>query len=699
MHSKSTKFLELPQWIPTDHPDFLTDMNTAMKKLDEQAEKTDHDHSDLREQVGALSIDMVTVKEQVDALQEKVDNLVNLEDNPVFIALKEHVDTLQNTVDGIVQTDNRQDLDIQQLQSAITRIDETIGIIENHLQQHDSHFDIHDKELSDIKATILHIENDVDDLRTHVAHMEESVAQMETEVGHIKGEQITQNDRLDTLEAGKSEQDDKIVAIEERVGEQDTKISTIEQKATDATTTAESALEKATNAETIANGASAETEVLTQALTDMNGRVDGIDERVTNNTTSIGNLNQMYEDLDGRMDTLEQSDTKQNADILKAETKADTALSTMEGLSTTVTAVEGRVTALETDNAANKTNIQNLYSADSALDTRLTTAEEDIQELKNRPSGGGDVSTEQFNELADRVTATETKNTEQDTAISAVETTVGELTAQVVTASQLVLIAKPDAPYTEGEIDIEVNSFDYLVIASKINTETNNIQYTHFFLAEPDIYTTLESNIDGITSFSRTLHLNNGKLDFGVGRINNVDNNSIFPIVAIYGMKKASSTALSEAVVARVDALETDVVELSTSVETISKPLAKISGMLTDSTTFTLDYQIAFDPVKKMLFVSFTRLRDDALKSGVEGTHTFPMLDIINFCSENNIPATRLRDVRMETVAYGLGTKYYSILKIQGTAYNRAVIVEVTKEGPGSSSDITISHAPQLILI
>lgn len=421
MYSKSTKFLELPQWIPTDHPDFLTDMNTAMKKLDEQAEKTDHDHSDLREQVDALSIDMVTVKEQVDALQEKVDNLVNLEDNPVFIALKEHVDALQNTVDGIVQTDNRQDLDIQQLQSAITRIDETIGIIENHLQQHDSHFDIHDKELSDIKATILHIENDVDDLRTHVAHMEESVAQMETEVGHIKGEQITQNDRLDTLEAGKSEQDDKIVAIEERVGEQDTKISTIEQKVTDATTTAESALEKATNAETTANGASAETEVLTQALTDMNGRVDGIDERVTINTTSIGNLNQMYEDLDGRMDTLEQSDTKQNADIGRVEA---TLTEVKNNLTTTQTNLEQFSEHTEQEIAAVVTDVQ-------SLDTRMNTAETDIQELKDRPSGGGDVTTEQFDALAARVTSTEEKNTEQDGKISTIETDVLEIDTEL----------------------------------------------------------------------------------------------------------------------------------------------------------------------------------------------------------------------------------------------------------------------------
>lgn len=633
MYSKSTKFLELPQWTPTDHPDFLTDMNTAMKKLDNQAEKTDHDHSDLREQVNALSEDMVTVKEQVDALQVKVDNLVNLEDNPVFIALKEHVDTLQETVDGIIQTDNRQDLDIQQLQAAITRIDDTIGIIENHLQQHDSHFDIHDKELSDIKANILHIENDVDDLRTHVAHMEGSVAQMETEVGHIKGEQITQNDRLDALETAKTEQDTKIADIETKVEEQNTKISTIEQTANTADETADAALEEAMKAVSTANGTSAETEVLTQGLADMKDRVDGIDERVTNNTTSIGNLNTMYEALDGRMDTLEQSDTKQNADILRAETKADTALDTAEGLSTTVTGVESRITVLETDN--------------SALNTRLTTAEEDIQVLKDRPSGGGDVTSEEFDGLEARVTTAENSITLVSERITNVESGLSGLEEQVVTASQLVLIAKPDVPYTEGEIDIEVNDFDYLVIASKITTETNsNIQYTDFFLAEPDIYTILQSNIDGITSFSRILHLNNGKLNFGVGRINNSDNNSVFPIVAIYGMKKASSTALSEAVVARVDALEN-------TTDKITTPLIVIPSerILSTNGECSMRVCIAIDTVRKLIYITAFGL-ENPIALTASGNYNISLKEKIVNAIGKNVKITFPKDQQYSQVPY-----------------------------------------------
>lgn len=563
MYSKETKFLGLPQWGPKDHPDFITDMNDAMKKLDTQAEKTDHDHSDLREQVDALSIDMGTVKEQVAALQEKVDNLVNLEDNPVFIALKEHVDTLQETVDGIIQTDNRQDLDIQQLQAAITRIDETIDIIENHLQQHDSHFDIHDKELSDIKATILHIENDVDDLRSHVAHMEESVAQMETEVGHIKGEQITQNDRLDALEAGKTEQDEKIASIETKVTEQDTKISTIEQTAKDADETSEAALEEAMKAVTTANGASAETEVLTQGLADMKDRVDGIDERVTNNTASIGNLNQMYETLDDRMDTLEQSDTKQNADIGALETKTE-GLETdnsinknqITQLQEANTNIVDRLGTLETDVSTLKENSDLTGVNIENLEQRMDTAEADIQELKDRPSGGGDVTTEQFNELADRVTATETKNTEQDTAISTVETTVGELEAQVVTASEweeITLLSTTDSAINNiYNIDSDLSKYSMLLATFNVRQQAGGTPHrvSTMFNAEdvgsPGISITFpESGINKVAFLSiieNNLHVSSY--------------DGYIAINKLYGQKKASSTALSEAVVARVDRLE-----------------------------------------------------------------------------------------------------------------------------------------------
>lgn len=623
MYSKETKFLGLPQWGPKDHPDFITDMNDVMKKLDTQAEKTDHDHSDLREQVDALSIDMGTVKEQVAALQEKVDNLVDLEDNPVFIALKEHVDTLQETVDGIIQTDNRQDLDIQQLQAAITRIDETIGIIENHLQQHDSHFDIHDKELSDIKATILHIENDVDDLRSHVTHMEESVAQMETEVGHMKGEQITQNDRLDALEAGKTEQDEKISGIETKITEQDTKISTIEQTAKDADETAEAALEEAMKAVSTANGTSAETEVLTQGLADMKDRVDGIDERVTNNTTSIGNLNQMYETLDDRMDTLEQSDTKQNADILKAETKADTALSTAEGISTTVTTVEGRVTVLETDNAANKTNIQNLYSADSALNTRLTTAEEDIQELKDRPSGG-DVTTEQFNELADRVTTTEAKNTEQDTSISAIETTVEELEAQVVTASTLqeMLVTDSTNNGSTGAVTINLTdtNFDLLVLEFNIV----NVRYTtNLIVGKGREYIAADAHATGGVQdgyIERTVKLSEdgSTLVMSACKYGPEINNNLMTLTRIFALKKASSTALSEAVVTRVDALESEVSEINTELTEIQNKLVtpQFRDDLMSSTRADINYSWIHLPEYKIgiLVIKNVKIRESMLR-------------------------------------------------------------------------------------
>lgn len=597
-YTNKTEALELPQWVQKDHPDFLTDMNEAMRKIDTGYAKNAHDHSELKEQVDALAVDFVEVKTTVAELKEKVDNLVDLEDNPTFIALKTHVDTLQDTVEGIIQTDNRQDIDIQNLQTAISRIDLTIGTIENHLDELDSHFDIHDKELADIKANVLHIQNDVDDLRTHVAHLEESVSHMETEVGHIKGEQITQNDRLDALEAGKTEQNEKISAIETKVSEQDTKISTIEQTARDADVTAEAALEEAMNAVSTANGASAGTEVLTQGLAAMGERVDGIDERVGNNTTSIGNLNSMYETLDGRMDTLEQSDTKQNADIGRVEGKVDKVESQLNAQAPTLESIDSRVTNLEVDNTSNKNAIGDLQQTTTNLNTRLTTAEEDIQELKDRPSGGGDVTTEQFNQLADRVAATETKNTEQDTAISTVETTVGELKAQVVTASEWIEINLTSSPektvpntyYIEGPLNI----YDMLMIECSVRGYSGGSSHRC-----SEIFSI---NSDGVGAGSVSIDIpveSEGNSWYTKAIFFSVANNVLstdsydghIGVYKLWGHKKASSTALSEAVVARLDTLASKVEILENT--TIHEGTSYIENLLSEDGNASLSFTLS----------------------------------------------------------------------------------------------------------
>lgn len=45
----ATPKLELPQWEPTDHPDFLTDINTAFQKIDENAGATEESVEEIAE--------------------------------------------------------------------------------------------------------------------------------------------------------------------------------------------------------------------------------------------------------------------------------------------------------------------------------------------------------------------------------------------------------------------------------------------------------------------------------------------------------------------------------------------------------------------------------------------------------------------------------------------------------------------------
>ena len=70
MYSKETKNINLPQWTPNDHPDFLTDMNTAMETIDRAIGAVDENMTINNKKIAALNQSQDSTNQALAAINE-----------------------------------------------------------------------------------------------------------------------------------------------------------------------------------------------------------------------------------------------------------------------------------------------------------------------------------------------------------------------------------------------------------------------------------------------------------------------------------------------------------------------------------------------------------------------------------------------------------------------------------------------------
>lgn len=609
MYSKETDVLKLPQWQPKDHPDFLTDMNEAYRKIDKGYADNLYSHQQLEEQVSALSVDFVTVKEQVADLKEKVDKLVDLEDNPVFIELKERVDKAESDIIELQKKDVTHDDAIEVINNTLNSIERQLDTIEEHLENHDTEFQKHDEMIRDIKIDIAHLQDDIVDLRKHVAECETSVAEMETKVGHIEAEQIRQTEQISNLTEKVDGAVSDVNGLKDQVGFNTDKISAVETEIGDLKISYEEVQDQANkneaNIESLAGNVASIRDLMTatdETLQDHEDRIVELEKKATSTEDSIeqlvqdnGTLTESIADVRSTANSALEGVTQNSRELGSLTERVET-LENNPGGAGDVTSEQ--FNALEERVEANETSI-------TGLDTRVTS-------LEQNAGGGGDVTSEQFEELEGKVTALEQSQTTQDSSISAVETDVAEIKEQVVTGSEYELLdVELTSPINLGD----TSKFDTLLLVFSSSDVENSGKTTTEIPNTNGNYRIEQSANAGsgtLVIYRKDFSLTDSTLQLNstVTIPTNTTSEAHVILRSIYGHKKASSTALSQEILERVDGIDERVTELE---KTYKQTYATIDLTGTDA---KVTVKLVYDKNTKQFFIT------PSIISAINGTLT-----------------------------------------------------------------------------
>lgn len=79
--TNKTEHYGLPQYVPSDHPDFLTDFNNAFKKIDDVLYQLASSASTVETQTNQNSSSIVTINQSIADLTTRVQALENVSVN------------------------------------------------------------------------------------------------------------------------------------------------------------------------------------------------------------------------------------------------------------------------------------------------------------------------------------------------------------------------------------------------------------------------------------------------------------------------------------------------------------------------------------------------------------------------------------------------------------------------------------------
>lgn len=191
MYSKETDFLKLPQWEFNDHPDFLTDMNDAFRKIDTGVNTADAGGKEnvkrivnmearvdlLSEKVQSIDYDVTDVSEKYDELDDKTNNSIAVLNNSITLAnekISELNEAITDEITARTSADNGLDAKITDLDNSVDTINEQISDIQDDIStlessasNNNNRIDTIENELYDINNnTIPVLENRVTELET-----------------------------------------------------------------------------------------------------------------------------------------------------------------------------------------------------------------------------------------------------------------------------------------------------------------------------------------------------------------------------------------------------------------------------------------------------------------------------------------------------------------------------------------------------
>ncbi|PEL23412.1 hypothetical protein [Bacillus toyonensis] len=281
-----------------------------------------------------------------------------------------------------------------------------------------------------------------------------------TNISNLQSSDTTQNTSLINLESGQTTQDNRLTSIESKNTSQDTKISALETSAADIPTM-KTDITAIKGVNTTQDNRLSALEIAKAANDTKNATQD---TNIGNNATAISGLQTSQTAQDTKITNLESYQTSSNTRITAVETKnteQDSRLLALEQAQPDLAPINSRLTAIETKNTAQDASITALETAKTANDTKNTQQDSRLTALESSASSlattvasnktaQDTVNTNTNNSLAaltTRVTATETKNTQQDTRLDTAESKNTSQDAKIATleGANSVIIADIDA--------------------------------------------------------------------------------------------------------------------------------------------------------------------------------------------------------------------------------------------------------------
>lgn len=289
-------------------------------------------------------------------------------------------------------------------------------------------------DVNSLKARVTAVETKNTQQDTRLTSLENQQGTFATNISNLQASDTTQNTRLTNLESGQTTQDNRLTAIETKNTQQDTRLTALETTAGDIPTmkTDITAIKEVNTTQ------DSRLSALETAKTANDSKNATQDTNIGNNATSISGLLTSQTAQDTKIANLEAYQTSSNTRITATETKnttQDSRLLALEQAQPDLAPINNRLTAVETKNTAQDTRLTDLETAKATNDTKNTQQDSRLTSLEN---GASSLATTVANNktaqdtvntntnssltsLTTRVTATETKNTQQDTRLDAVE--------------------------------------------------------------------------------------------------------------------------------------------------------------------------------------------------------------------------------------------------------------------------------------
>lgn len=357
-HSKETEHYKLPIMTQNDHPDFLTDYNGAMYTLDNAVYLNEYSHEELKKLVESLSLNMDNINDEFEVIKAKVEALVNLEDNPVFIELKGQVESLNTNVTELVERVNNNDTQIAEIEQSIELINTDLNTLHTSFDNLEAEVTNNTEDIAALNSSFAEMNKnmgfmqaDINELKTDVSAMKITVSRHDSDIAELKRDQESDNERLIDLELNVGRNTNDIAKITQAIyvvnKELSDRIDSVVQTAAGST-------------------------VELKELTD---RVDGLSTVVDQNTTDIDTLESRVTELEttgpdlseiqGEIDAIKIEQDVQDDLITRNSDDIAIALTTMSGINVEHTLIKQNIESLNTSIYVLERDVENLKTVNT----------------------------------------------------------------------------------------------------------------------------------------------------------------------------------------------------------------------------------------------------------------------------------------------------------------------------------------------